>query len=117
MLTFRWPSDGEYLHYLRVHSLDTSSDPVNFTIDGASVTGPFEGSNSGASDAISGSTGVDSGSGLLASSASKKGLKRLWAAAPPISADPLGLEPSGDRVEDVVALTWNSASPWTRMRW
>jgi hypothetical protein len=63
-------------------TLDAASDAVNFTIDGASATGPFEGSNSGASDAISGSTGTGSGSSLLASCASKKGLKGLTLVSP-----------------------------------
>lgn len=63
-------------------SIVVASDAVNFTINGASATGPFGGSNSGASDAVAGSTGVGSGSGLLASCATKKGLKGLTLASP-----------------------------------
>ncbi len=63
-------------------TLDASSDSVNFTIDGASATGPFGGSNSGANDAISGSTGTGSGASLLTNCASKKGLKGLTLVSP-----------------------------------
>lgn len=64
-------------------SVDLTDSAVNFTIDGASATGPFEGSNSGASDAVAGSTGANSVTGLLASCGSKKGLKGLTLSSPP----------------------------------
>jgi hypothetical protein len=61
---------------------DLSTVEVDFTIDGSSSTGPFEGSDSGASDAVSGSTGAGSGTSLLASCAAKKGLKGLTLVSP-----------------------------------
>jgi len=64
-------------------SVDTSDNSVDFTVDGASATGPFEGSNSGASDVIAGSTGPNTLAGLATSCASKKGLKGLNLVSPP----------------------------------
>ncbi len=56
---------------------DVSANAAEFEVDGSTTSGPFEGSNSGASDQIAGSTGAGTGTGLLASCAGKKGLKGL----------------------------------------
>lgn len=63
-------------------SIDVPNNAVNFAIEGSSATGPFQGSNSGATESVAGSTGAGSGATLLASCASKKGLRGLTLVSP-----------------------------------
>ena len=63
-------------------SLDVSAGAFNFVINGSGATGPFQGSNSGASDVVAGSTGPGTVAALATTCAREKGLKGLTLTSP-----------------------------------
>jgi hypothetical protein len=58
-------------------TIDTTNLAADFAVAGNSTTGPFQGTDGGAKDALSGTTGANSVTGILAACGSTKGLTGL----------------------------------------
>jgi len=63
-------------------TIDTAHSAATFAVAGASTTGPFQGTDSGALDALSGTTGAGSLTGIATACGSTKGLKGLTLSSP-----------------------------------
>jgi hypothetical protein len=58
-------------------TIDTTNLAADFAVAGTSTKGPFQGTDSGAKDALSGTTGANSVTNILTACGSKKGLTGL----------------------------------------
>jgi hypothetical protein len=63
-------------------TIDTVHSAATFAVAGSSTTGPFQGTDSGAGDTLTGSTGANSVTGIATACASKSGLKGLTLSSP-----------------------------------